>query len=196
MVKYMTLEGKKIGLGITGSFCNFSKVPEIITSIQKAGAEVIPILSSHVQVYDTRFNDATEFQENIKELTQNEPVLTLVEAEPIGPKNMIDLMLIAPCTGNTVAKLTYSIIDDTILMATKSHLRNNKPVVLGISTNDALGLSAKNIGTLLATKNFYFVPFGQDAPESKPNSLTFDVEKIVPTIELALEGKQIQPILK
>ena len=196
MVKYMTLEGKKIGLGITGSFCNFSKVPEIIKSIQKAGAEVIPILSSHVQVYDTRFNNATEFQENIKELTQNEPVLTLVEAEPIGPKNMIDLMLIAPCTGNTVAKLTYSIIDDTILMATKSHLRNNKPVVLGISTNDALGLNAKNIGTLLATKNFYFVPFGQDAPESKPNSLTFDVEKIVPTIELALEGKQIQPILK
>ena len=192
----MTLEGKKIGLGITGSFCNFSKVPEIITSIQKAGAEVIPILSSHVQVYDTRFNDATEFQENIKELTKNEPVLTIVDAEPIGPKNMIDLMLIAPCTGNTVAKLTYSIIDDTILMATKSHLRNNKPVVLGISTNDALGLSAKNIGTLLATKNFYFVPFGQDAPESKPNSLTFDVEKIVPTIELALEGKQIQPILK
>ena len=196
MVKYMTLEGKKIGLGITGSFCNFSKVPEIITSIQKAGAEVIPILSSHVQVYDTRFNDATEFQENIKELTKNEPVLTIVDAEPIGPKNMIDLMLIAPCTGNTVAKLTYSIIDDTILMATKSHLRNNKPVVLGISTNDALGLSAKNIGTLLATKNFYFVPFGQDAPESKPNSLTFDVEKIVPTIELALESKQIQPILK
>ena len=192
----MTLEGKKIGLGITGSFCNFSKVPEIIKPIQKAEAEVIPILSSHVQVYDTRFNNATEFQENIKELTQNEPVLTLVEAEPIGPKNMIDLMLIAPCTGNTVAKLTYSIIDDTILMATKSHLRNNKPVVLGISTNDALGLNAKNIGTLLATKNFYFVPFGQDAPESKPNSLTFDVEKIVPTIELALEGKQIQPILK
>ena len=192
----MTLEGKKIGLGITGSFCNFSKVPEIINSIQKAGAEVIPILSSHVQVYDTRFNDATEFQENIKELTKNEPVLTIVDAEPIGPKNMIDLMLIAPCTGNTVAKLTYSIIDDTILMATKSHLRNNKPVVLGISTNDALGLSAKNIGTLLATKNFYFVPFGQDAPDAKPNSLTFDVEKIVPTIELALEGKQIQPILK
>lgn len=196
MVKYMTLAGKKIGLGITGSFCNFSKVPEIITSIQKAGAEVIPILSSHVQVYDTRFNDATEFQENIKELTKNEPVLTIVDAEPIGPKNMIDLMLIAPCTGNTVAKLTYSIIDDTILMATKSHLRNNKPVVLGISTNDALGLSAKNIGTLLATKNFYFVPFGQDAPDAKPNSLTFDVKKIVPTIELALESKQIQPILK
>lgn len=191
----MTLEGKKIGLGITGSFCNFSKVPEIINSIQKAGAEVIPILSSRVQIYDTRFNNATEFQENIKELTKNEPVLTIVDAEPIGPKNMIDLMLIAPCTGNTVAKLTYSIIDDTILMATKSHLRNNKPVVLGISTNDALGLSAKNIGTLLATKNIYFVPFGQDAPEAKPNSLTFAVEKIVPTIELALEGKQIQPIL-
>ena len=192
----MTLEGKKIGLGITGSFCNFSKVPEIINSIQKAGAEVIPILSSHVQIYDTRFNNATEFQESIKELTKNDPVLTIIDAEPIGPKNMIDLMLIAPCTGNTVAKLTYSIIDDTILMATKSHLRNNKPVVLGISTNDALGLSAKNIGALLAAKNFYFVPFGQDAPESIPNSLTFDIEKIVPTIELALEGKQIQPILK
>lgn len=191
----MKLQGKKIGLGITGSFCNFSKVPDIINSLQNEGAEVIPILSSHVQVYDTRFNSAEAFKENIKELTNHEPVLTIVEAEPIGPKNIIDLMLIAPCTGNTVAKLTYSIIDDTVLMATKSHLRNNKPVVLGISTNDALGLSAKNIGTLISSKNFYFVPFMQDAPETKPNSLTFNVEKIIPTIELAFEGKQIQPIL-
>ena len=191
----MKLEGKKIGHGITGSFCNFSKVPDIINSLQKEGAEVIPILSSHVQIYDTRFNSAQAFQENIKDLTKHEPVLTIVDAEPIGPKGMIDLMLIAPCTGNTVAKLTYSIIDDTVLMATKSHLRNNKPVVLGISTNDALGLNAKNIGTLLASKNFYFIPFKQDEPIAKPNSLTFDVSQLIPTIELAFEGRQIQPVL-
>lgn len=191
----MKLEGKKIGLGITGSFCNFSKVPNIINSLQNEGAEVIPIFSSHAQIYDTRFNSAKEFQENIKDLTKHEPVLTIVDAEPIGPKGMIDLMLIAPCTGNTVAKLTYSIIDDTVLMSTKSHLRNNKPVVLGISTNDALGLNAKNIGTLLATKNFYFIPFKQDEPIAKPNSLTFDVSQLIPTIELAFEGRQIQPVL-
>lgn len=191
----MKLKDKKIGLGITGSFCNFSKVPDIINSLQSEGAEVIPVLSSKAQLYDTRFNNSKDFQAKINEMTNNTPILTIVDAEPVGPKNLIDIMLIAPCTGNTIAKLAYAIIDDTVLMATKSHLRNNKPVVLGISTNDALGLNAKNIGSLLATKNFYFVPFSQDAPETKPNSLVFNINKLIPTLELALENKQIQPVI-
>lgn len=191
----MNLKGKKIGLGITGSFCNFSKVPDIIEKLKNGGAEVIPIFTSNSQTYDTRFNNSKEFIEKITELTENKPIFTIVEAEPIGPNNMIDIMLIAPCTGNTIAKLAYAITDNAVLMATKSHLRNGKPVVLGISTNDALGMSAKNIGMLLNSKNFYFVPFKQDAPDKKPSSLSFNSEKIIKTLEEALDGKQIQPIL-
>ena len=191
----MKLKGKKIGLGITGSFCNYSKLPTIIENLKTEGAEILPIFSLASQTYDTRFNNSEEFIEEITNLTGNKPVLTIVEAEPIGPNNLIDIMLILPCTGNTVAKLAYAITDNAVLMATKSHLRNNKPVVLGISTNDALGMGAKNIGILLNTKNFYFVPFKQDAPDKKPNSLSFNSEKVVSTLEEALDGKQIQPIL-
>jgi len=191
----MKLKGKKIGLGITGSFCNYSKLPAIIEKLKNEGAEIIPIFSSASQTYDTRFNNSEEFIKNITELTGNKPVLTIVDAEPIGPNNLIDIMLILPCTGNTAAKLAYAITDNAVLMATKSHLRNNKPVVLGISTNDALGMNAKNIGTLISSKNFYFVPFKQDAPDTKPNSLSFNSEKIILTLESALDGKQIQPII-
>jgi len=191
----MNLKGKKVGLGITGSFCNFSKLKNIIEALKIEGAELIPIFTSSAQTYDTRFNNSKEFIEEISTLTGNKPVLTLVEAEPIGPNNLIDIMLILPCTGNTLAKLAYAITDNAVLMATKSHLRNNKPVVLGISTNDALGMNAKNIGTLLASKNFYFVPFKQDAPATKPNSLSFNSEKVVLALENALDGKQIQPVI-
>jgi len=191
----MKLKGKKVGLGITGSFCNFSKLSDIIKKIKNEGADILPIFTSAAQTYDTRFNNAKEFIEEISELTENKPVLTLVEAEPIGPNNLIDIMLILPCTGNTLAKLAYAITDNAVLMATKSHLRNGKPVVLGISTNDALGMSAKNIGTLLASKNFYFVPFNQDAPNKKPNSLSFNSEKVIPALEEAMDGKQLQPII-
>ena len=191
----MKLKGKKIGLGITGSFCNFSKLPDIIKKLKDEGAEILPIFTSASQIYDTRFNNSEEFVKDIEKLTDNKAVLTLVEAEPIGPNNLIDIMLILPCTGNTIAKLTYAITDNAVLMATKSHLRNGKPVVIGLSTNDALGMSAKNIGTLLASKNFYFVPFKQDAPESKPNSLSFNSDKVIETLENALDGKQIQPVI-
>ena len=191
----MKLKGKKIGLGITGSFCNFSRLSSIIENIKNEGAEILPIFTSASQTYDTRFNNAKEFIEKITEITGNKPILTIVEAEPIGPKNLIDIMLILPCTGNTVAKLSYAITDNAVLMATKSHLRNGKPVVLGISTNDALGMNAKNIGTLLSAKNFYFVPFNQDAPESKPNSLSFNSEKVIIALEDALDGKQTQPVI-
>ena len=191
----MKLKGKKIGLGITGSFCNYSKLPNIIEKLKDEGAEILPIFSLASQTYDTRFNNSEEFINEIEKLTNNKPVLTIVAAEPIGPNNLIDIMLILPCTGNTAAKLAYAITDNAVLMATKSHLRNGKPVVLGISTNDALGMSAKNIGTLLSSKNFYFVPFKQDDPIKKPNSLSFNSEKVVSTLENALDGKQIQPIL-
>jgi len=191
----MNLKGKKVGFGITGSFCNFSKLKNIIEALKIEGAELIPIFTSSAQTYDTRFNNSKEFIEEISTLTGNKPVLTLVEAEPIGPNNLIDIMLILPCTGNTLAKLAYAITDNAVLMATKSHLRNGKPVVLGISTNDALGMNAKNIGTLLSSKNFYFVPFKQDAPNAKPNSLSFNTEKVIPALENALDGKQIQPVI-
>lgn len=191
----MKLKGKKIGLGITGSFCSFSKVPLIINALQSEGVEILPILSTKVQTYDTRFQNSSEFIKSIEELTGNTSIKNIVEAEPVGPKKMVDAMLITPCTGNTIAKLTYAITDDTVLMATKSLLRNGYPVVLGIATNDGLGGSAKNIGMLLNTKNYYFVPFSQDAPFAKPNSLVFHHELVVDTLEAAFEGKQIQPLL-
>ena len=146
----MTLENLKIGFGITGSFCTFSKIPPLIESLKNEGANILPIFSYNSQNFDTRFGVASEFMDKIENLTGNKIIKTITEAEPIGPKNLIDLMLIFPCTGNTLSKLANAITDTPVLMATKSHLRNNKPVVLGISTNDALGLNAKNIGTLLA----------------------------------------------
>ncbi|MBP3284732.1 MAG: dipicolinate synthase subunit B [Clostridia bacterium] len=191
----MKLQGKKIGLGITGSFCSFSKVPLIINALQAEGAEVIPILSSKVQRYDTRFNKSSEFIKSIEELTGNTSIKNIVEAEPVGPKKLADAMLIAPCTGNTLAKLAYAITDDTVPMATKSLLRNGYPVVLGIATNDGFGGSAKNIGLLLNTKNYYFVPFSQDAPLAKPNSLVFHHDLVVDTLVAAFEGKQLQPLV-
>ena len=192
----MKLKGKKIGLGITGSFCNFTRVPDIIKELQNEGANVTPIFTTEAQTYSTRFNDAENFINEIENLTSNTAILNIVEAEPLGPSNAIDIILILPCTGNTLAKLAYAITDNAVLMATKSHLRNDKPVVLAISTNDALGMNAKNIGTLLSSKNFYFVPFRQDAPDTKPNSLSFLSDKVVLTLENALDNKQLQPIIK
>lgn len=192
----MKLKDKKIGLGITGSFCNFPRIPNIIKELQNEGATIIPIFTTESQIYSTRFNDAEKFIDEIENLTGNKAVLNIVEAEPLGPSNAIDIILILPCTGNTLAKLAYAITDNAVLMATKSHLRNGKPVVLGISTNDALGMNAKNIGTLLSSKNFYFVPFKQDAPDTKPNSLSFISNKVVLALENALDYKQLQPIIE
>lgn len=191
----MKLKNIKIGLGITGSFCNFSKLPDIIEELKNEGAEIFPIFTTTAQTYDTRFNKVEDFINEIRTLTGHEPILSIVDAEPIGPKNLIDIMLILPCTGNTIAKLAYAITDNAVLMATKSHLRNGKPVVLGISTNDALGMNAKNIGMLLSAKNFYFVPFNQDDSDKKPTSLSFNSEMVIPTLEKALNGKQLQPII-
>lgn len=188
-------ENLNIGLGITGSFCNFKYIKEVIYSLQDEGANVIPIVSENVKSLDTRFYKSKDFLEMLKSTTKNKVISSIVEAEPIGPKNILDILIICPCTGNTLAKIANGITDSTILMAIKSHIRKNKPVVIGISTNDGLGAAFENIGKVINTKNFYFVPFSQDDPVNKPKSLVLDYSYILDTIKEALENRQIQPIL-
>ncbi len=186
---------KNIGLGITGSFCTHALILEKIKHLVEKGYNIIPIFSEKVSNTNTRFGTAKEFRTQILKLTGREPVESIVDAEPLGPKGLVDVMVIAPCTGNTLAKLADAITDNAVTMATKAHLRNNKPVVIAISTNDALGLNLKNIATLINTKNIYFVPFTQDNPEKKPNSMIADYNKIEETILKAETREQIQPIL-
>lgn len=189
------LEGKNIGFCMTGSFCTFKNVIEQIKELKKTGANIIPIMSFNSYNLDTKFGKASEFIEIIENITGNKIINTIQGAEPIGPKQMTDIIVIIPCTGNTLAKLANGITDTPVLMATKSNLRNGNNVVIGVSTNDGLSGSAQNIGKLLNRRNFYFVPFRQDNPITKPRSLVFDPKLIIKTIELALENEQIQPIL-
>lgn len=191
----MSLENLKIGLGITGSFCNFSETKNVICDLKKENVDVLPIISFTTRDYDTRFYKKSEYIKMLEEETKNRVIDTIPKAEPIGPKNMVDVILICPCTGNTLAKLAHGITDTPVLMAVKSHIRNNKPVVIGVSTNDGLGMSLENIGKLLNTKNMYFVPFRQDDYISKPKSLVLDYNYIIDTLKFAIKGKQIQPII-
>lgn len=191
----MSLDGVKVGFGLTGSFCTFKTTIEKIKDVVEAGAEVIPVMSFNAYNIDTRFGETKDFISEIEELTGNKIVNTFVEAEPFGPKKVVDVMVIAPCTGNTIAKLANAITDTPVLMAAKSSLRNSNSLVLGVSTNDGLSSNASNIGKLLNTKNVYFIPFRQDNPITKPNSLVFDSNYIIKTIETALDKEQIQPIL-
>lgn len=191
----MKLQGVNVGVAITGSFCTFDHILEELKKLQSEGANIIPIFSFNAGRIDTRFGKASDFVEKVKSITGKDPILTIEEAEPLGPKGMIDVLVIAPCTGNTIAKLSNGITDTPVLMAAKAHMRNNKPLVISISTNDALGLNLKNIGTLLSTKEVYFVPFGQDNYEAKPKSMVANTKLMIPTIEDALERKQLQPIL-
>lgn len=189
------LEGLNIGLGITGSFCNFPRIKGLIDELKKERVnKIIPIVSLVTKTYDTRFFVKDNFLDMLKRETGQNIIDNIVDAEPIGPKNMIDIMIIVPCTGNSVAKLASGITDTAVLMATKGHIRNNKPVVIGISTNDGLGVNFKNIGLLYDTKNFYFVPFRQDDYHKKPKSLVLDYSKVIDTVKLALQGEQIQPL--
>jgi len=192
----MDLSNRNIGYGITGSFCTFAKTRKEIQRLTEMGAHVIPIFSYQTQNCDTRFGTAKEFMEEVCDITGNPGIRTLQEAEPIGPKGYLDVMVIAPCTGNTLSKLANGISDTPVLMAAKAHLRNNRPLVIFLSTNDALGMNLKNIGILLNTKNIFFVPFGQDNYLSKPNSMIAHVDLIEDTIEKALGGRQIQPVIK
>lgn len=184
-----------IGFGITGSFCTHSKIKEVIASM-KDDYNIYPVFSKNVCSLDSRFGKASDFISDIENITGNKGIYTIPEAEPIGPKKLFDVLVIAPCTGNTLAKLTNGITDSSVLMAAKAHLRNERPLVISIATNDAMGINFRNIGMLFNVKNIYFVPFGQDDYIKKHNSLVAYSELIPETIEKALEGKQIQPVLK
>lgn len=183
------------GFAITGSYCTFSKVFAAVETLVAEGVGMIPIFSGNSAGTDTRFGEADEFVRKVEHLTGNKAIKTMTEAEPIGPKKLIDILVIAPCTGNTIAKLANGIADTTVTLAAKSQLRNNRPVVIAVSTNDGLGANAANIGVLLARKNIYIVPFGQDDCFEKENSIISDFDLILPTIRAALEGRQLQPIL-
>lgn len=191
----MDFSNCNIGYGITGSFCTFAKTRKEVVRLTEMGANVIPIFSYQAQSCDTRFGSAKEFVEGICEITGNEGIKTMQQAEPIGPNNFLDIMVIAPCTGNSAAKLCNGITDTPVLMAAKAHMRNGKPLVIAISTNDALGVNFKTVGGLMNMKNIYFVPFGQDNYKSKPNSMIAKMELLPDTIEAAMRGKQIQPIV-
>ena len=191
----MNLAGKTVGFALTGSFCTFSRVLKELEKVAETGAKVIPIMSEIAYSTDTRFGTAEDFRNRIEAICGNPIIKTVKEAEPIGPKGYLDILVIAPCTGNTLAKLASGIADSSVTMAAKAHLRNQKPVVIAPSTNDGLGNAAKNIGLLLNNKNLYFVPFGQDDHIKKPNSLVADMTKILPSLELAMDGEQLQPIL-
>lgn len=185
-----------VGLGVTGSFCNFSKLDTVVSDMKSSGVKtILPIVSFTVLSDANRFSTPKEIKKCLVDLTGNELIDTIAKAEPIGPKNLVDILVIFPCTGNTLAKLAHGITDTPVLMAAKSHLRQNKPVVVALSTNDGLGANAENIGKLLNTKNIYLVPFGQDDEIKKPKSLVCDYTKLIDTIRMALKGKQIQPIL-
>lgn len=191
----MKFEDLKIGFILTGSFCTFNKVIPAIKELKEMGADILPIMSYNAYNLDTKFGKASDFINEIELITEKEIIHTIQGAEPIGPKGLTDIMIIAPCTGNTIAKLANDIIDTPATMAAKSHLRNNRPLVISISTNNGLSGNAENIGKLLNRKNYYFVPFKQDNPITKPRSLVFDFSYIPKTIEYALKGEQISPIL-
>jgi dipicolinate synthase subunit B len=183
-----------LGYAFTGSFCTLRESVKALKALSEYNIKIMPIFSEVVYSTDTRFGKAEDFKNEVEEICKNKIIHTISGAEPIGPKNLLDILVVAPATGNTLAKNALGITDSAVTMAIKAHLRNNKPVVLGIATNDALGSSAKNIGLLHNTKNIFFVPYRQDDPQNKNNSLICDFSLIPKTVEEALKGKQIQPI--
>lgn len=191
----MSINGLKIGIGITGSFCTFEKTFQLLKQLKDEGAIVTTVFSPLSQTIKCRFGNGEEFLERAHEITEKTPITTIAGAEPIGPKHMFDIFLILPCTGNTLAKLANGIVDTPVLMAAKSHLRNGSPLLLSVSTNDALSMNFKNIGLLMNMKHIFFVPFAQDNPEAKPNSLIADYDMLIPSINAALENRQLQPVL-
>ncbi|WP_445488172.1 dipicolinate synthase subunit B [Niallia sp. 03133] len=191
----MSLKDKRIGFGISASHCTYAEVFPQIENLVSLGADVVPVVTGNVQHTDTRFGKGFEWISKIEELTGNEAIDSIVKAEPLGPKIPLDCMVIAPLTGNSMSKFANAMTDNAVLMAAKATLRNQKPIVLGISTNDALGLNGVNLMRLMATKNIYFIPFGQDDPMKKPNSMVARMSLLSETIEAALESRQIQPVI-
>lgn len=184
-----------IGFAMCGSFCTFDTVLTQLEKLKERYPNIVPILSQTSAGTDNRFGTADGFRARLEEICQAPVLSSLTEVEPIGPKQMLDALIIAPCTGNTLAKLACGVADSSVTLAAKAHLRNEAPIVLAVSTNDGLGANAQNIGKLLARKHFYFVPFGQDDAAQKPCSLVADFTRIADTLFLALEGRQIQPLL-
>lgn len=184
-----------IGFALTGSFCTFERAIAQMEELVRRGYEVLPVLSFNACGMDTRFMAAHDLRERVQRITGHEPIDTLTAAEPIGPKRMCDVYVVAPITGNSLSKLANGQFDTPAMLGAKSHLRNEKPLVLAVSTNDGLGAAAQNIGRLLQWRNVYFVPFGQDDPIKKPRSLVADFEQIPRTIAAALAGIQLQPML-
>lgn len=191
----MDIKGKKIGIAFTGSFCTYKKAFIQLEKLKEHGCDIYTIFSERSSSVNSRFGDAADFIKRAVDITGKEPLMTIESAEPIGPKAFLDALAIMPCTGNTAAKLCNGIVDSPVLMAAKAHLRNEKPLIISISTNDGLAMNMKNIGMLMNMKNIYFVPFGQDDPIKKPNSLIAHTDMLIPTIEYALERKQLQPVV-
>ncbi|MCL6634152.1 MAG: dipicolinate synthase subunit B [Peptococcaceae bacterium] len=191
----MRLQGVKVGFALTGSHCCLDDVLPQVRRLVEEGAEVFPIISSAVDSTDTKYGTGDKWKTMLKEITGREAVSSIVGAEPIGPQKLLDVLVVAPCTGNTLAKLANGITDTAVLMSIKAQLRNQRPVVLAVSTNDGLSMNAKNIGLLLNVKNIYMVPFGQDNPAGKPNSLMAKWDLIADTVLEAMKGRQYQPIL-
>ena len=183
-----------IGFALCGSFCTFDKAFPAMEALAQHH-RVIPIFSGAAATVDTRFGLAAEHLRRAEEICGSSPIVTMAQAEPIGPQKLLDALVIAPCTGNTLAKLAHSIADSPVTMAAKSHLRNGRPILIGVSSNDALGGAAENIGKLLGRKHYYFIPFGQDDPYNKPTSMVANFTQLLPALEAALVGCQLQPLL-
>ena len=184
-----------IGFALCGSFCTYERVFPVMTALAE-NHKVTPIFSQAAATLDSRFGTSAEFLARAEEICGTPPLLTIPDVEPVGPKKLFDILIIAPCTGNTLAKLSHSIADVPVTMAAKSHLRNGRPILVAVSTNDALSGAAENIGRLLNRKHYYFVPFGQDDPVNKPNSMVAHFEMIPQSMEAALEERQMQPVLQ
>ncbi len=190
------LTNARVGCAMTGSFCTFKAVFEAWRALAATGAELVPIMSFNAASVDTRFYPAEESRSVFREITGREPLTQLAEVEPIGPKKLLDALVVAPCTGNTLAKLANGIADTPVTLAVKSHLRNGRPVVIAVSSNDALAQNARNVGQLLGMKHVFFVPFGQDDAVGKPNSLVARFDMIPDCVREALKERQIQPLLR
>ena len=189
------MEHKTVGFAVCGSFCTHSRAMEALEQVKARFAHVVPIVSEYTAAADTRFGDAHDLMREMERICGRRVVDSIAKAEPIGPRHLLDVLVICPCTGNTLAKLANGVTDTTVTMAAKAHLRNGGPVVLCPATNDGLAASARNIGVLLDKKNVYFVPFRQDSPQKKPRSMVADFSKLTDTVCHALQGEQLQPIL-
>ena len=189
------MEHKTVGFAVCGSFCTHHRAMEALEAVKARYDHVIPIVSEVVADTDTRFGTAHDLMREMERICGRRVVDSIAKAEPIGPRHLLDVLVIAPCTGNTLAKLSGGVTDSTVTLAAKAHLRNGRPVLLAIASNDALAGNAENIGRLLARKHYYFVPFGQDDPEGKPCSLVADMNQLRPALEAALQGRQLQPLL-